>query len=170
MEFVGGRCKCLVQNTILISLKYLSLMVCLRVYICSLLGIKTNGSSTLAFKFFNNVIETYLSQFYTQYLPVWIVWFSCIGFLPDFLPLVFFFFFLQTGILTCCFCVFLTPFPSWNLFQPFWVIIFKKYGSQIFKGYLGKGKYLFFFAPEGKAKAIKVVMTSRSLIPASYCS
>ena len=30
---------------------------------CSLLGIKTNGSSTLAFKFFNNVIETYLSQF-----------------------------------------------------------------------------------------------------------
>ena len=68
-------------------------MVCLRVYICSLLGIKTNGSSTLAFKFFNNVIETYLSQFYTQYLPVWIVWFSCTGFLPDFLPLVFFFFF-----------------------------------------------------------------------------
>ena len=30
---------------------------------CSLLGIKTNWSSTLAFKFFNNVIETYLSQF-----------------------------------------------------------------------------------------------------------
>lgn len=130
-RWILGKHKRLVHNTVFLMLiKHHLPVICLRVYICSLLAIKTTKSLTLVFKFFNNVVGTYLGQFYTHCFPVWIVWFSHTGLLTDLLPLVIFF--SQTGIPSCLSCAIWIPFPLWNLFQPFEVIILYKCGFWVF--------------------------------------